>query len=103
MRTWLTTALATSYPGVVVTDLEQVGTLTGTGTKVLVECRYNDAGAAAGLPTRLCVKGGFAAHRQEMVFLYQNEARFSARLRRCSTCACPAAFSAAGTITRALW
>lgn len=73
---WLSGALASRAPGVAVTRAERLETLWGTGTKALFEVAYNRAGVDAGLPTRLWVKAGFAAHRQAMLFLYQLEARF---------------------------
>jgi hypothetical protein len=75
-REWLSQALAEAAPGAAVIRAERLETLWGTGTKVLFEVAYNAAGQAAGLPTRLWVKGGFAEHREAMLFLYQLEARF---------------------------
>jgi len=79
-KAWLSDALSERYPNVAVTSMTARNTLWGTGTKILLDVTYNQAGMAAGLPTRLCVKGGFAAHREEMLFLYQLEARFFAEL-----------------------
>jgi hypothetical protein len=79
-REWLSQALAARHPGVEVLRAELQDTLWGTGTKALFELTYNAAGVAAGLPTRVWVKGGFAEHRQAMLFLYQLEARFFAEL-----------------------
>jgi len=77
---WLSDALAQRHPGVAVLAAEPFGTLEGTGTKHFLRVTYNAAGVAAGLPTQLCVKAGFSAHREAMLFLYQLEARFFAEI-----------------------
>jgi hypothetical protein len=77
---WLSQAIGERYPGVAVLAAEPRETLWGTGTKLLLDVAYNRAGVAAGLPMQLCVKGGFADHREAMLFLYQLEARFFAEL-----------------------
>lgn len=73
---WLSAALASRAPGVEVTAMAIDESLSGTATKVLVSLEYNATGRAAGLPRTLCVKGGFAAHREMMAYIYAIEARF---------------------------
>lgn len=73
---WLSHVLAVENPGVEVETIKQTDIMWGTGTKVFVTARYNTAGKAAGLPNRLCIKAGLAAHREAMLFLYRLEARF---------------------------
>lgn len=77
---WLSGALSRRYPGVMVERLDVVDILWGTGTKMMVAVAYNEAGRAAGLPERLCVKAGLAEHRELVKFCYQTEARFFAEL-----------------------
>ena len=73
---WLSNALGVAHPGVKVETIEQTDIMWGTGTKVFLTVSYNDAGQAAGLPERLCIKAGLAEHREAMLFLYRLEARF---------------------------
>jgi hypothetical protein len=56
---WLSDALSTSNPGVEVTSAEVDRVIHGTASKALLRVTYNEAGVDAGLPTTLCVKGGF--------------------------------------------
>jgi hypothetical protein len=77
---WLSEALRESAPGVVVNRLEVTDILWGTGTKMMVTVAYDDAGRAAGLPERLCIKAGLAEHRELVKFCYQTEARFFAEI-----------------------
>lgn len=77
---WLGEALSRRWPGVAVERLELDEILWGTGTKMMVRAFYNEAGRAAGLPERLCIKAGLAEHRELVKFCYQTEARFFAEL-----------------------
>jgi hypothetical protein len=77
---WLGRALGERTPGVVVERLEVSDILWGTGTKMMVSAAYNEAGRAAGLPERLCIKAGLAEHRELVKFCYQTEARFFAEI-----------------------
>jgi hypothetical protein len=70
---WLTRALAVRTPGVEGTAVAVEETLWGTATKALLSLEYNAAGKAAGLPAALCVKGGFADHRELMKDIYATE------------------------------
>jgi hypothetical protein len=53
---WLTAALCRDTPGAQVNSINPVAGSTGTTTRARLVISYNDAGAAAGLPTRLFVK-----------------------------------------------
>ena len=62
--TWVGAGLRTRQPGVVVTEAEQVQTIEGTATKILVRLAYGRNTRLDGLPDRMWIKGGFAAHRE---------------------------------------
>lgn len=74
--TWLTAALRTRNPDVMVTRAEHLEVIDGTATKVLVALEYADA--AHDLPSRVWVKGGFAEHREYVgaMGVYAGEVRF---------------------------
>jgi hypothetical protein len=61
---WLSAALRTRYPDVVITQAQPVQTIDGTATKVLLRLAYRPHTPRDGLPDQLCVKGGFGAHRE---------------------------------------
>ena len=92
---WLSAALAVDHPGVRVDRLVVDEILWGTGTKMMVTATYNDAGRAAGLPERLCVKAGLAEHRELVKFCYQTEARFFAEIAPQLSIGVPRCFFAA--------
>jgi aminoglycoside/choline kinase family phosphotransferase len=73
---WLSAALRTRYPDVVVTAAERLEVVEGTATKVLVALRYD--GDETSLPQRMWIKGGFAEHREYTGALgvYAGEVRF---------------------------
>jgi len=73
---WLSAALRFRYPTVEVTRSTVEDVIYGTSTKIRVRCEYNTAGARAGLPPTLIVKGGFEAHSPKMKEMYANEIRF---------------------------
>jgi hypothetical protein len=67
---WLSDAL-----GADVTEVEPTGIVWGTATKVLLRVQYT--GGGDGLPTRICVKGGFVPELLAIMAPgYQDEARF---------------------------
>jgi aminoglycoside phosphotransferase (APT) family kinase protein len=67
---WLSDAL-----GAAVAEVEPTGIVWGTATKVLLRVRYATGGV--GLPTRICVKGGFVPELLAIMAPgYQDEARF---------------------------
>jgi thiamine kinase-like enzyme len=53
---WLTSVLCREVPGASVIDFEILGGSDGTSSRRQVVVRYNEAGTAAGLPTRLFTK-----------------------------------------------
>src|SRR5258708_1612077 len=53
---WLTAVLCTHTPGARVISVTVPGGSIGTTTRKALELTYNDAGAAAGLPTQLFAK-----------------------------------------------
>ena len=73
---WLTSALASRFPGVEVTSCSHVAVLPGTSTKVRVALEYNELGREMALPSRMIVKGGFQDHSESMKDMYRNEIRF---------------------------
>ena len=75
---WLSAALRTRYPGVVITQVEPVQIIDGTATKVLLRLAYGPHTRREGLPDQMCVKGGFGAHREYLggMGLYSSEVRF---------------------------
>lgn len=92
---WLSSALASNFPGTVVEQLDVEDILWGTGTKMMVRVRYNEAGRGAGLPARLCIKAGLAEHRELVKFCYQTEARFFAEIAPQLSIGLPRCFFAA--------
>src|SRR5881275_167454 len=73
---WLTAALASTCPGVVVESLQVRDVILGTSTKIRIALECNAAGRAHGLPATLIVKGGFEAHSAHLGFMYAAEMRF---------------------------
>jgi hypothetical protein len=71
---WLESVLQPRFPGLRVTSVARADPLYGTATKIRLRAEY--ANAPPGLPEALVVKGGFAAHREAMSFLYALETRF---------------------------
>ncbi|MGE0383192.1 MAG: aminoglycoside phosphotransferase family protein [Gammaproteobacteria bacterium] len=61
---WLTAALASRYPEVVVTSAVHLQVVHGAATKVKLALTYNPAGEAAGLPRLLWAKSGWEPHSQ---------------------------------------
>jgi hypothetical protein len=76
--TWVGAGLGTRYPGVLVTGAEQLQTIEGTATKILVRVTYGPHKRPDGLPDQMWIKGGFAAHREYVGALgvYAGEVRF---------------------------
>jgi hypothetical protein len=71
---WLEAALRERFPGVLIRDLAASQPLYGTATKIRLTIDYQHA--PEGAPSSLIVKGGFAAHREAMAYLYAHETRF---------------------------
>lgn len=61
---WLTAALSSCHPGVVVVSVEPRELVHGAATKLKLALRYDDAGRAAGLPSVLWAKSGWEAHSE---------------------------------------
>ena len=74
---WLSAALGTRQPGVVITQVEPVQIIDGTATKVRVRLAYGAHTRRDGLPDQMCVKGGFGAYREYLggMGLYSGEVR----------------------------
>jgi hypothetical protein len=77
---WLTDALQSAYPGVVVSSVTLGDAMYGTATKVRLNVTYGGASNASAPPPTLIVKGGFSAHRELMYREYMLEARFYSEL-----------------------
>lgn len=75
---WLSEVLRTRYPGVVITRVEPVQIIEGTATKVRLRLTYDPRTRRDELPDRMCIKGGFGAHREYLggTGLYGSEVRF---------------------------
>lgn len=75
---WVSAALRTRYPGVIVTEIDPLETIHGTATKMLIRLSYDASTRLDALPDRLWVKGGFAAHREYVgaLGIYAGEVRF---------------------------
>lgn len=56
---WLTSAIGSRHPGVVVTSVTIEKVIWGTATKVLAHCEYAGAPKAGAPPNKLCIKGEF--------------------------------------------
>lgn len=91
---WLTAGLATRYPGVAVAQVEPVETVDGTATKIRLRLAYDPHGRREGLPDRMCIKGGFGAHREYMgrIGIYGGEVRFFNEVAPLYELARPASF-----------
>ncbi|MBV9840572.1 MAG: phosphotransferase [Sphingomonadaceae bacterium] len=66
---WLTDALATDMPGIVVDDATIVGRIPGASTKARVKLRTNRNDA----PVSVIVKAGFEPHSPNMRMMHDNE------------------------------
>jgi hypothetical protein len=81
---WLTAVLCADAPDARVESVRTVGSSTGTTTRQTLELTYNDAGAAAGLPTRVFAKCTTTLAQRLMLGLggfIDNEAGFYAHVR----------------------
>jgi hypothetical protein len=72
---WLTAALRTRTPDVEVRSLRVVEVIHGTTTKVRLELGLNEAGARAGIPRDVVVKGGFEEHSRVLHRMHEREVR----------------------------
>lgn len=63
---WMTAALRTRAPGVGVTGCRIVDMVRGTTTKIRLDLDLDDKATAAGIPSRMILKGGFEPHSREV-------------------------------------
>ncbi|WP_214402389.1 phosphotransferase [Pseudonocardia lacus] len=91
---WLSAALRTRHPRAVVGRAEPVQLIDGTATKVLLRLAYDPHGPRAGLPDRMCVKGGFGAYREYLggMGLYSGEVRFYNEIAPLYELTCPTSY-----------
>ena len=91
---WLSAALGTRYPGVVINQVEPVQIIDGTATKVRLRLAFGPKGRCEGLPDQMCVKGGFGAHREYLggMGFYSAEVRFFNEIAPLYELACPASY-----------
>jgi hypothetical protein len=91
---WLSAALRTRYPGVVISQVEPVQIIEGTATKVRLRLAYGPHTRHDGLPDQMCVKGGFGPYREYLggMGLYSSEVRFFNEIAPLYELACPASY-----------
>ncbi|MGV0743368.1 phosphotransferase [Mycolicibacterium sp. XJ870] len=91
---WLSAALGSSYPGVVISQIEPVQNIEGTATKVRLRLAFDPTADRDGLPDQLCVKGGFGEYREYLggMGLYRGEVRFFNEIAPIYELACPASY-----------
>ena len=75
---WLTQALASEYPGTVVTQVYIGTVIAGTATKVRLLLSYNSEGHRHRLPPTMWLKGGFIRHDYTFDESFVQEAKFFA-------------------------
>ncbi|WP_216893149.1 phosphotransferase [Nocardia alni] len=92
---WLTGALRTRCPGIVVEELDITGIVWGAATKVLLEASYS--GVADTPPRRLCVKAGLDRRLDRVAddAIHTHEARFYGELCRLFDTSAPRSYYAA--------
>jgi hypothetical protein len=66
----------------------------GASTKLWLRVAYNEVGQALGLAESLVLKGGFEAHRRNMAFMHESEARFYAEVAPLTPINTPACYFA---------
>jgi Phosphotransferase enzyme family len=77
---WLSEALQSRHPGVVVRSVTLGNAMYGTATKVRLHVTYDGTSDSSAQPATLIVKGGFSAHRELMYREYMLESRFYSEL-----------------------
>ena len=70
---WMTWALRRNYPAVEVLSVNVVDIMAATATKVRIKLTYDDAGAKAGLPPTMIVKGAFSKNVDDMEHTFTSE------------------------------
>lgn len=92
---WLTRAIGTTVPGLVIRAAQVLEVLPGTSTKVRVAIEYADPAHRAALPARVIVKGGFEDHSPTLAAMFLNEIRFYRDIQPIAALRTPAALFAA--------
>ncbi len=70
---WLRAALRVKHPGATLRDARLLDVNHGTCTKIRFALDMDEAGAAAGIPERVILKGGFEAHSRMMPYMHAQE------------------------------
>ena len=73
---WLTRAIGTTVPGLIVRAARVLEVMPGTSTKIRVAIDYADPVHDRTLPRRVIVKGGFEDHSPALAAMFLNEIRF---------------------------
>nr|WP_231377835.1 ecdysteroid 22-kinase family protein [Sphingobium sp. JAI105] len=92
---WLTRALGSTHPGLVVERAEIRDVLLGTSTKIRVAIDYRAGTNPEGVPSSLIVKGGFEEHSPMLAPMYLNEIRYYRDVQPLADLRTPAAYFAA--------
>ena len=71
---WLTAALSSRAPGLVVKGFEIVKVRHGFTSVIQLALDLNEAGKTAGVPDRIAIKGGFTAYSRTYAYQYAMEA-----------------------------
>ena len=90
--TWMTGALSSCYPGIVVSVLRPSTVISGTATKARFELDYATGKNRHGLPASLWIKGGFEAHSANTSAGNRNEANFFRDIAPLLNCNCATSF-----------
>jgi hypothetical protein len=72
---WLTAALSSRAPGLVVLDFETTEVRHGFTSLIFLTIKLNDAGKQAGVPDQIVIKGGFTHYSRRYFFGYSMEAQ----------------------------
>ena len=75
---WLTSALSSTHPGVIVREVAFGQSVRATGTKLRMMLDYNEAGHRARLPATMWFKGGYEAHSEHVRTSHARESLFYA-------------------------
>ena len=67
---WLTSALSSRAPGLVVNSREITRVKHGFTSLIFVTMDINEAGRKAGVPARIVIKGGFTPHSRKPMYAY---------------------------------
>ena len=92
---WLSAALSTRFPGVVVRSVYFGTRIEGTGMKVRLLLDYNDAGHAAKLPPTMWIKGALHDYGKNIRAAFEREALFYNDVAPLRIVTCPTGYFAA--------